>query len=155
MSDRISNVRLRGVIDPKDPASFRLKKLREGSRPIPDWTQHDAKVQEVLRACFPKLKTSEWQRQRAMRWNQVIHYRWRLNLTVPRIVEEINSTPSEAGSTTAKSVEHILKRCQIVAQGLFADPDHPLRVSTRGTPRRKRGGARPGAGRIRTNVVTK
>jgi hypothetical protein len=115
---------LRRFIDSNDPfmnRGHKIRKRREGSHEIPEWTKSDETVQQVLLASFPKWKVRQWHRNGAARWVRVIHLYYRMNMTQGQVAEEMD--------LSLKAVNHILTRMNKVATGLSAN----------GRPRRPRG----------------
>ncbi len=83
---------LRGFLDGNDPfmtGGHQIQQIRQGWHSIPDWTQDDQKIQELLLRTFPKLNTDSRQREQAGRWIRVIYLYYRSRLTHGQIAVEL------------------------------------------------------------------
>lgn len=131
MNDRDTFAELRQKLDGNDPfmtGGHGIKKIRRQSRPVPEWTRDDKKVQEVLLRSFPKLATDEKQRKRAATWMRVIHLYYRMGTTYSQVAAEMQ--------TDNGRVYNIIRRIQRVAKGRRADNTGML-GKPKGRPRRK------------------
>ena len=132
---------LRAKIDSNDPFmkgghQIILPRTDDKKR-VPDWALDDKKFREMLDRAFPHAYGPEarsWDRRHAARWIQIRNLYFKVHLTRGQVVEEMKE---HWPKLTAKAVDRVIERMRRVAAGLSAN----------GRLRRKRGGARPGAGR--------
>lgn len=89
-----------------------IKKARVSNRDriIPEWTQNDQCVREILRTVFPKLQSSELQKKRAGRWTRFIYFYYRLRLPPSIITKEMGMT--------VKAMEMLILTLNRVSRGL-------------------------------------
>ena len=96
---------------------------------LPAWANDDEKVRQLLLRVFPKLLTDDRQRQRARRWNQVIHFYFRMGLTHNQIADEMGEPAAAIGST--------IQKIYYAAAGRRSDTGKPLK-GKRGRPKKNK-----------------
>jgi hypothetical protein len=118
---------LRWKLDAEDPFMTRghgIRKGREGTHSIPDWTKSDKRVLEVLTRSFPKAndrsaKQFGQHRRGFARWLRVIYLYYRMNWTQGEVAKEMGLSP--------KVVNHVLEDMNNVAKNLSANGRQPRR----------------------------
>jgi hypothetical protein len=88
---------------------FQIGKLKSYKKKIPRWVNNNEEIRKILLSAFPKLATDPRQRVGAARWNNVIHYYFRLRYTYVQTAEELSLKP--------RTVNDIVCRMNRVAAG--------------------------------------
>ena len=108
--------RLHQVLDQSDSfavGGHRIVRPRTYKRDIPKWAMSDTKVRSLLLNAFPKLATSDNQREAAGRWATVIHLYFRIGYTRGQIADELD--------TTTERVKGVIRSIYRVAEGRRAN----------------------------------
>ena len=91
----------------------------------PEWTKHDAEIQNLLLRVFPKLQTDPNQRTQAGTWARIIQLYYRVGSTTAVIAEEMG--------ISKQCVQSRLYRIRRSAEGQRTDGKP--RAARRGRPR--------------------
>ena len=92
---------LREVVDGDDlgevgaARGFQIRSIRTGyKKEVPEQLANNEGIQKLLLTAFPKLLTSESQRQKAGRWAQVVKLHFQMGWSYPTIAEEMGVDPN-------------------------------------------------------------
>jgi len=103
-----------------------IHKRREKIHAVPEWAKHDSQVRGLLQKSFPALDTNDLQRERAGRWMRIILLYFRLGKTRNQVAAEMELSP--------KTVDNLVFRIQLAAQGLRTDGSGSRRQPQRKSP---------------------
>lgn len=103
---------------------YQFRHARSYSKQIPLWANNDTEVRNLLKRTFPKMDTSQTQRDAAGNWFAIIHFYYRMGYTAEQTAHEI-------GSTTLK-VHDKIRSMNRAARGVQSHSGKPRSIYGRG-----------------------